>query len=77
MKLLFLNNRSFQSKKGKMCHIVTFANMDGTVMEFFHDGELDVDNMRPFTPVDVVFTYEPYGSGLRAKLASVTIDRKE
>lgn len=77
MKLVFLNNRSFESKKGKMCHMVTFANIDGTVMEFFHDGGLDVGNIRPFSPVDVVFAYEPYGSGLRTKVASVTIDRKE
>lgn len=77
MKLVFLNNRSFQSKKGKMCHMVTFANIDGTVMEFFHDGGLDVGNIKPFCPVDVVFSYEQYGSGLRTKVASVTVNRKE
>lgn len=77
MKLVFLNNRSFQSKKGKMCHMVTFADNDGNVMEFFHDGSLDVGNIRPFVPVDVVFSYESFGSGVRTKVASVTIVRKE
>lgn len=77
MKLVFLNNRSFQSKKGKMCHMITFADIDGTVMEFFHDGGLNVGNIKPFCPVDVVFSYESYGSGVRTKIASVTVERKE
>lgn len=77
MKLVFLNNRSFQSKKGKMCHMITFADEGGNVMEFFHDGTLDVGNIRPFVPVDVVFSYESYGNGVRTKVACVTIERKE
>ena len=46
MQLVFLNTRSFVSKKGKDCHMVTFASLEGVVMDFFHDGDLDVGNIR-------------------------------
>lgn len=77
MQLVFLNTRSFVSKKGKDCHMVTFASSDGVVMDFFHDGGLDVGNLKPFTPVDVQFSYEPAPFGIKTKVTSVNVLRKE
>lgn len=77
MQLVFLNARSFVSKKGKDCHMVTFASPEGVVMDFFNDGGLDVGNIRPFTPVDVQFSYDPSPFGVKTKVTSVNVLRKE
>lgn len=78
MKLIFLNSRSFVSKKGKDCRMVTFASYEGVVMDFFHDLSSDkLDDIPPFTPVDVQFTYEPSPFGMKTKVTSVNVLKKE
>lgn len=56
MKCYFLNVRRFVSKAGKDCSMLTVADLDGQVSEFFIPPalfeQLDA-NVRPFDFVDV------------------------
>lgn len=54
MKCYFLNARKFSSKAGKSCFMITIANRDGEVSEFFVTEELYDSAAQSFSPFDYV-----------------------
>lgn len=54
MKCYFLNVRTFLSKSGKSCYMITIANCDGEVSEFFISKELYDFVSSSFSPFDYV-----------------------
>lgn len=54
MKCYFLNARKFMSKAGKSFFMITIANRDGEVSEFFVSEELYDYAVRSFNPFDYV-----------------------
>lgn len=74
MKCYFLNARKFSSKAGKSCFMITIANCDGEVSEFFVSEELYDYAARSFRPFDYV---EVAMSVSRGHVSLSGIDRVE
>lgn len=54
MKGYFLNARKFISKSGKTCYVVSVANCDGEVSEFFVSQDFYNNVSTSFAPFDYV-----------------------
>lgn len=54
MKGYFLNARKFMSKSGKTCYVVSVANRDGEVSEFFVSEDFYNNVSASFAPFDFV-----------------------
>ena len=71
MKCYFLNSRKFLSKAGKSCFIITIANSDGEVSEFFISEELYNYASQSFSPFDYVEVSITFSRG-HASLCGIT-----
>lgn len=63
MKFYFLNARTFMSKAGKSCFMITIANHDGEVSEFFVSEELFNVASKSFNPFDYVSVEVTFSRG--------------
>lgn len=70
MTCYFLNVRNFRSKSKNECYLLTVANKDGEVSEFFITSDLYESLCSSFAPFDLVSIELSYARG-RCSVLSV------